>query len=81
MPRARHPSKEVESAVAYGEALGWNVRMQGHWGRLYCPKADRDGCQVGVFGTPRDGDAHARQIKRAIDRCPHKETQNDGSDV
>ena len=27
--------------------------------------------QVGVFSTPRDGDNHAKQIRRAVDRCPH----------
>jgi hypothetical protein len=47
----------------------------GHWGRLFCPHADRDGCQVGVYGTPRDGDAHARQIRRAVDRCPHQKME------
>lgn len=71
MSRPRHPSKEVEAAVAEAEARGWTFRPLGHWGRLFCPQADRDGCQVGVNGTPRDPEAHARQIRRAIDRCPH----------
>lgn len=75
--RPRHPNKEVEEAVLYAEAKKWNWRKQGHWGRLYCPKADRDGCQVGVNGTPRDADIHARQIKRAVDRCPHQKEAGD----
>jgi hypothetical protein len=69
--RPRHPDKEVEQAVAYAEARNWRWRKQGHWGRLYCPQADRHGCQVGVNGTPRNAGDHARQIKRAVDRCPH----------
>lgn len=75
MPRPRHPHKEIEAVVAYAEALGWRVVMQGHWGRLYCPHADRDGCQVGVNSTPRNAEAHARQIKRAIERCPHQDKE------
>lgn len=73
MARPRHPIKEVEEAVRYAESQGWRWQRKGHWGRLYCPHADRDGCQVGVYGTPRNADAHARQIIRAVDRCPHKE--------
>jgi hypothetical protein len=43
----------------------------GHWGRLFCPHADQDGCQIGVNGTPRNADDHAKQIMRAVARCPH----------
>ena len=75
MSRAKHPNKEVENAVSYAESQGWTWKPQGHWGRLYCSHADRDGCQVGVNGTPRDGDVHAKQLRRAIDRCPHKEKE------
>jgi hypothetical protein len=75
--RTRHPKQEVEEAVAYAEGKKWTFRKQGHWGRLYCPHHDRDGCQIGVFGTPRDAGNHARQIKRAVDRCPHQEEAKD----
>lgn len=77
MGRPRHTSKEVEEAVAYAESEGWVFRKMGHWGRLFCAYADRSGCQVGVNGTPRDAGVHARQIRRAIDRCPHKEEAAD----
>jgi len=73
MSRSRHPNKEVEEAIRSAEAKGWACKKQGHWGRLYCPHADRDGCQVGVQGTPRKPEIHARQITRAVDRCPHEE--------
>jgi len=75
--RARHPKKEVEEAVQYAEGKNWTLRAMGHWGRLFCPHGDRDGCQVGVNGTPKNAGNHARQIKRAIDRCPHIQEAED----
>lgn len=81
MTRPRHPDEEVEAAVRQAEALGWIWRPQGHWGRLYCPQHDREGCQIGVNGTPRNAGNHARQILRAINRCPHGAGENDDGDV
>lgn len=78
MSRPRHPNKEVEAAVVEAEARGWRWRKMGHWGRLFCAHSDRDGCQVGVNVTPRDAEAHARQILRALDRCPHGRETGDG---
>lgn len=72
MARPKHPKPEVEEAVQYAEDKKWTWRKLGHWGRLFCPQADQDGCQVGVFSTPKNAGNHARQIKRAIDRCPHQ---------
>jgi hypothetical protein len=78
--RSRHPNKEVEAVVAYAEVKNWTLRKMGHWGRLFCPQADRDGCQVAVNGTPRNPEVHARHIKRSVDRCPHrKEASNETS--
>ena len=48
----------------------------GHWGRLFCPHADQSGCQFGVNGTPRNAGDHAKQIIRAVDRCPHGKEDN-----
>ncbi|WP_274424880.1 hypothetical protein [Chelativorans sp. YIM 93263] len=81
MRRPRHPNKDIEEAVAYAESKGWTWRKQGHWGRLYCPFADREGCQVGVNGTPRNPSAHARQLMRAIDRCPHENEEQDDENL
>jgi len=77
MARARHPDKEIEEAVAYAEQLGWRViPVSGHaWGRLYCAHADRDGCMVSVWSTPRSAGNHARSIVRAVNRCPHQERE------
>jgi hypothetical protein len=80
MARPRHPKREVEDAVAYAEGKNWTLRKMGHWGRLFCAHADRDGCQVGVNGTPKNAGAHARHIKRAVDRCPHQEKKEAGDE-
>jgi hypothetical protein len=77
MARPKHPKPEVEEAVRYAEDRHWSWRKMGHWGRLFCPKADQDGCQVGVNGTPKNAGNHARQVKRAIDRCPHQKEADD----
>lgn len=73
MVRPRHPIKEVEEAIVEAERLGWICRPLGHWGRLFCPKADREGCQLGIYGTPKSGESHARQIRRGVLRCPHRD--------
>ena len=76
--RPRHPKKEIEEAVSYAESKGWTWRKMGHWGRIFCAHADRDGCQFGVNGTPKNAEDHAKQVVRAVDRCPHgKEDQNE----
>jgi hypothetical protein len=80
MTRSRHPNKEIEEAILYAETQGWNVRKMGHWGRMFCAHADRDGCQFGVNGTPRNAGNHAKQIRRAVDRCPHRK-EADHEDV
>ena len=77
MKRPTHPNKEVEAAIARAEARGWRWRKMGHWGRLFCAHADRDGCQFGINSTPRRPEDHARQIARAVDRCPHAREEND----
>ena len=77
MARSRHPNKEVEEALSEAETLGWRFRPLGHWGRIFCPKADREGCQFGVNGTPKNAEAHARQLRRAVERCPHQEDEEE----
>ena len=81
--RPRHPNKEIEAAVAYAEARGWTWhKVGGHaWGKLYCRHHDRDGCDIFVWSTPRVPEHHARQIKRRVDRCPHKQDEANDEDV
>ena len=79
MARSRHPDKEIEGAIAYAEQRGWRVvPVSGHaWGCLYCAWADRDGCMVSIWSTPRSAGNHARDLVRAIDRCPHQHVKEE----
>ena len=54
MARPRHPNKEIETAVAYAESVGWTVEISnGHaWAQLYCPHHTPEGCIVSVWSTP-----------------------------
>ena len=71
--RPRHPSKAVEAAIRQAEKSGWVlIKRTGHaWGRLHCPRHDRTGCRISVWSTPRNADAHAKAILRAVGRCRH----------
>lgn len=62
----------MEEALRFVESAGWRVevRHNGHvWARIYCPLADRSGCQMSVSSTPRDAGREARRIRRFVDRC------------
>ncbi len=52
-----HPNKHIRAAVDYALERGWILRRAGArahaWGRLYCPRHDREGCQQAVYCTPR----------------------------
>jgi hypothetical protein len=74
--RARHPSKEIEKALAYAELQRWRVLpLNGHaWGKIQCPWNDSDCrcgtfCQVSVWSTPRVPEHMAHNIRRAVDGC------------
>lgn len=72
---ADHPNRYIREAIAYALHNGWTLRKSGPrahtWGLLYCPQADRTGCTRAVYSTPRHPEDHAKDIRRAIDRCPH----------
>lgn len=70
MARTRHSKKEVEAALRYAESQGWTVTptSSGHrWGKAECGR----GCVISIWSTPRNPGNHAKQIRRAVDRCPH----------
>jgi len=52
----------------------------GHWGRIFCPQADREGCQFGINGTPRKPETHAKQLLQAVDRCHHGMGEEEAGD-
>ena len=76
MSRKRHSNKHIEAAVAYAEACGWRFVDPGGsahaWGKLWCPFANRDGCKVLVYSTPRVPENHARHIRNRVDACCHR---------
>jgi hypothetical protein len=73
--RSEHQNKAIEAAICYAESLQWRCEKSGPrahaWGKLYCPQADRTGCIVFIYGTPRNPENHAKRIMREIDECPH----------
>ena len=81
MARKRHSKKEIEEAIEYAEKYGWRVVKAGNsahaWGRLLCQEKSRDGCQISIWSTPRNAENHARQIRRAVERCPHQGDNNE----
>jgi hypothetical protein len=78
-PRAKHPNKEIEKALAYAETQGWRVvTLSGHaWGKIQCPWNDADCrcgtfCQVSVWSTPRVPEHMAHNIHRAVNGCARR---------
>ncbi|MCG8437041.1 MAG: hypothetical protein MI751_03050 [Pseudomonadales bacterium] len=76
MSRDRHSKKEVETALAYAESMGWRIeKATGHaWGRLYCPFNNRqcrcgEFCVISIWSTPKNPGNFARQIRRVVDNC------------
>lgn len=79
MARRRHPRGEIEDVLRYAEEQGWEVRptTSGHrWGVVLCREHTREGCQVSIWSTPRNTGNHARDLRRAMDRCPHQESRD-----
>jgi len=76
MSRRRHPDKEIEAALRYAEAYGWQIVATGHhgWGKLYCPTHSA-ACRCGEFcisviwSTPRNVFHHARALRRVVNKC------------
>ena len=74
MARKSHPNKDVEAAVRYAEANGWQVKEGGHWGFLYCPYNDDEcrcgtRCKAGIWSTPKNPGNHAKQLRQVVGGC------------
>jgi hypothetical protein len=69
----RHPNKHIQAAIEYAEEHGWTVVRQCHHAFcvLRCPAGHRGGCQYSVWSTPRNPEAHAKDIRREVDQCEH----------
>lgn len=80
-----HPNADIEAAISHAEAKNWTWRSAtGHaWGLLRCPWNDcncRLGlfCQMSVWSTPRNPIAHARQLRRGVDKCIRLISRDEG---
>lgn len=74
MGRARHADKHIDEAVDYAVGKRWVLYMSnGHaWGHLLCPNADRGGCRISVWSTPKGAENHAKNIRKLVDKCSCK---------
>jgi len=65
------PAKEIKRAIAYAEQNGWRFELSGPrahpYGKLLCPAECGEHVFV-VYGTPRNPQYHANDIRRAVDR-------------
>jgi hypothetical protein len=71
--RAKHPKREVDAAVKQLFEAKWTFRKGGGhaWGVFQCPEDSREGCQISVWSTPKSPENHGKQIKKALEKCPH----------
>jgi hypothetical protein len=72
--RWHHAKKDVRKALRYAEQAGWTVLRSGshRWGYAHCGVSGSDRCEITIFSTPRNATAHAKEIRRLVDRCPHR---------
>jgi hypothetical protein len=67
------PNKHIRSALKYAEEKGWTIRKAGPrahaWAVIYCQFGHGE-CWMSIYSTPRNPEAHARDIRRTVDRCP-----------
>jgi len=73
MARPTHPDKDIEDALRDFESAGWSVEKSGArahiWGRAKCPANRRGACSVSVYSTPKSGQNHAKNLRRALRIC------------
>ena len=70
-----HPNKHIRTALKYASKQGWKVKKsKGHsWGIIYCSHGHNE-CRMSVYSTPKNPEAHAKDIRRVVDGCPHATT-------
>lgn len=73
MTTHRHPDKHISASLQKAAEESWRIVKSsgnGHaWGRMYCPYGHPE-CAVSIYGTPRRPENHAKDLSRAVDRCP-----------
>jgi hypothetical protein len=83
MTRAKHPNKDVESAIAHAQAQGWRIDLGGAhaWGKMYCPYNDEEcrcgiHCITSIWSTPKNPGNFAKQLRRVVDNCTTHQQQS-----
>lgn len=80
--RPRHPSKDIEAAIAELEAAGWRWAPLGKsahgWGKMLCPQHDMSDCIIFVYSTPRSAHNHAQAIRKKAEKCGHLGGDDEG---
>ncbi len=78
----KHPSKVIQEAIEYALQKDWRIVEAGSsshaFCRLFCCEQSREGCIISIWSTPKSKEAHARQIKRVVDNCPHYNKDSKG---
>lgn len=82
--RRKHPNKEIESALRHAEEHAWVIELGGAhaWGKMYCPYDDET-CRCGEFcinsiwSTPKNPQAHANALRRAVDKCERMKSEKE----
>lgn len=86
--RRKHASQDIEAAIRFAEASGWRIVPAGNsshcWGRMLCAFGDRNEkcrcgefCSVSIWSTPRNEVNHARQLRRAVEKCILEESDDE----
>lgn len=86
--RKRHPAKDIEAVIKFAESKGWRIVSAGSsahcWGRMLCPFGDKNEkcrcgefCSVSIWSSPRSAVNHAKQLRKAIEKCIVEETSNE----
>ena len=68
------PRRRLRKHLPMRKPLGGRLcppRPDTVWGYMRCCEASRSGCEASVWSTPRNPGNHAKQLRRAIERCPH----------
>ncbi|MBR9800564.1 hypothetical protein GYB59_02160 [bacterium] len=68
-----HANKEISKAIEFAIKNGWRYeKSAGHPnGRLFCPGKARGTCIRSVWSTPKNPQAHARDLIRYVKKCQH----------
>lgn len=68
--QVRHPNKHINAAIEFAFKQGWIARPGHHaFCVIYCPAGKRGACQMSVWSTPKNPQAHAKDIIRTVENC------------